>query len=546
MAKRKYIFLLVAFGISIVHLTGCGRSSGFGSNPIENIAVFDREGEEDTMAEEGEDTAILLAENPGETEGQDETENQGKSGNKDEAESNGKSGNQDETESLNGAESQGETKNQGGTKEESEQEESRNEADNTPKEAPQLPSTGKRLEDFVPEGWEVMDSVQLDFNGDAIPDYVGVLEAVSIDMEGYRMYTDYPRILFAIASDGSDGYRLDFQDVNLIRTRSEGGVFGDPYLPLTAEGESFTTHTYGGSAWRWSEDNTYTYREGIWWLALSEETYGYGGYTTSYSKDDWESGVGIRKRRSSEFSDMEGNWESEEYDVVYELTLDEPLTLEQAGKRWWLAPERVTDWEVEKIVFGEDTRLSEEIDLSEDMELPESMVKLPDEAYVDYCDEDCVLYTFNCNQNTDESAYCLAMYRWQDKVLSVLAKEETAIDYPEVYKGKIYYSTDIVENVSYKEMQDGVEQITEEVDTVGVRLIRMNLDGTGKETVFEYRYQENTDGITGSRIPYLSLIYEINGDEIVAEVYIGNEPHPFYRMKTDGSGQKMIGQMPKE
>ena len=47
-----------------------------------------------------------------------------------------------------------------------------------------------------------------------------------------------------------------------------------------------------------------------------------------------------------------------------------------------------------------------------------------------------------------------------------------------------------------------------------------------------------------SRIPYVALIYEISGDEIVTEVYIGDESHPFYRMKTDGSECKEIGQIP--
>ena len=145
------------------------------------------------------------------------------------------------------------------------------------------------------------------------------------------VYQGYPRILFAIASDEKDGYHLDFQDINLIRTRDEGGIFGDPYQPLTVEGLSFTTNAYGGSAWRWSEKNTYTYREGTWFRTLSENTNGYGGYTTSYSKDDWESGVGIRKERSSDFDDMEEDWDSEEYDLEYEVSLDEPLTLEQAG-----------------------------------------------------------------------------------------------------------------------------------------------------------------------------------------------------------------------
>lgn len=75
-------------------------------------------------------------------------------------------------------------------------------------------------------------------------------------MDGYWTYQGYPRILFAITSDETKRYHLNFQDINLIRTRDEGGVYGDPYLPLTADAVSFTTHMYGGSAWRWSEDFT--------------------------------------------------------------------------------------------------------------------------------------------------------------------------------------------------------------------------------------------------------------------------------------------------
>ena len=410
--------------------------------------------------------------------------------------------------------------------------------ESVPGETPQLPAKASNLAAFAPEGWALLDSVELDFNQDGIPDYVGVLEAAGIEGEEDWTYQDAPRILFAAAGDGAEGYRLDFQDINLIRTRAEGGVFGDPYEPLTAEGASFTTHAYGGSAWRWSEDYTYTYRGGAWYLTASETIYGYGSYITSYSRDDWDSGKGIRKERSSEFSDMEENWEnwegvedwdSEKYDLEYELPLDEPLTLEQAGKRWWLAKDRVTDWEVASVTCAAGVELSEE------------QVERPGEAYLEYCDEDCALYSFS---NGESGLSYLAMYRWEDRTLSVLAQEEDAINQPELYEGKIYYVTDIVEPVRYKTAQDGEEQTAEEEDTVGVRLNRIALEGTGKETIFTYRYPEEGQEIRESQIPYLALIYEISGGEIIAEVYIGGKPHPFYRMKTDGSGAKKIGQVP--
>lgn len=422
-----------------------------------------------------------------------------------------------------------------GAEGESELEESGNEVDDTPKEVPQLAETGKQLEDFVPEGWELLDSVELDFNEDGISDFVGVLEEAVENGEGVMGYQGCPRILFAVASDGAERYRLDFQDINLIYTREEGGVMGDPYAPLTAEGTSFTTHTYGGSQWRWSKESTYTYRNGTWWLTLSEETFGYLDYTTDYSKDDWESGVGIRKKRSSDRGDMERTEGPVEYDVEYEMALDEPLTLELAGKRGPLAAGRVTDWEVAGIVSAVDVELSGD------------EVKHPDEAYLNYCDEDRVLYVSNPSPDGGGGFYYLVMYRWQDKVMSVLAKEKAAIYNPIFYNGKIYYAAEIVENVKYKTAEGGKEQSEEEEGIVGIRLNRMNPDGTGKETIFEYRGQEPGQEMRESAISYIGMLYEISGDEIAAVISTeAGHPDLLYRMKTDGSGCEKIGQLPKE
>ncbi|MDE7477402.1 MAG: hypothetical protein K2M91_05555 [Lachnospiraceae bacterium] len=223
MAKRKYIFLSIIIGISGISLMGCRRDA-VSYLTEEEAGIFGTDSIENSMAEADTDTA--LSEN-------DLTETEA-----------------------------------------SEQGQSENETEVISERTPQLPNTGRKLDDFVPEGWSILDSVELDFNEDGIMDYVGVLETFSAE------YQNYPRILFGIASDGMDEYRLDFQDINLIRTRDEGGVFGDPYEPLTVDGLSFTTHAYGGSAWRWSEDNTYTYQENIWRLTSSEDSYGYYEYTT--------------------------------------------------------------------------------------------------------------------------------------------------------------------------------------------------------------------------------------------------------------------------
>lgn len=431
--------------------------------------------------------------------------------------------------------------------EESATEPSESEEDTSPEQTklsmPTLPATGCELSDFVAEGWELLDFVELDYNGDGIKDYVGVQD-VPPDKEKDLWWYDSScfRILFAIVSEGPGQYRLDFQEDNLIRTREEGGVYGDPYESLTAEGTSFTTHAFGGSAWKWSEAYTYTYREGTWYLTWSEDDYGYGPYTTDYTKNDWESGIRTRRTRSTEWSDMEQHMGTEEivhddgvYDLEYEMRLDEPLTLYQASKRWWLAPDRVTDWEVRRIVLAEGIELSQE------------MVKTPEAAYLrDYCDENCVLYTFSCSGQDDQEKRYLAMYCWQDKSLYVLAEEDSSIDDIEINGDKIYYSTEVIKHIAYKSVVKGESIVREEDDGIGMRLNRINMDGTGKEVIFEYLYPGTDQQILESKPPYMGLITDISGGEVVIEVYIGSNPHPVYRMNMDGSNLRQIGQIPKE
>lgn len=219
--------------------------------------------------------------------------------------------------------------------------------------------------------------------------------------------------------------------------------------------------------------------------------------------------------------------------MTYELKLDEPLTLEQAGWRSVTASDRVTDWEVADMTFAPEVDLSGEL------------VVLPDEAYIYYSDEDCVLYTFS---DEEEAFYYLAMYRWEDKVLSILAKEDAEIDVYNMkyYKGKIYYTVDIRDHVTYATVQDEAERTTQQRENVGVRLCRIGPDGLGKENLYEYRHPKAGQEVLESTIPYMGLQYEISGDEIVMEVSTESDFYLYIRMNTDGSGIREIGRMPKE
>lgn len=411
---------------------------------------------------------------------------------------------------------------------------------------PELPATGTQLSDFVAEGWELMDSVELDFNEDGIIDYVGVQE-VPLDKNKDGWQNDLSlRVLFAIASDGEGQYRLDFQDANLIRARTEGGMMGDPYNGIEGEGRSFTTHTWGGSSDKWTESYTYTYRDGTWYLTASEDCYGYCGNVDDYRRNDWDSGIHIRKTRGRTVNCCRGEWVFDPgvYELEYEMRLDEPLTLYQASRRWWLTLDRIRDREVRDIVIAEG------IDLSEDR-----IEELVERIYYDSdcMDENYVLGTF-CDEEGGKSY--LALYNWQDKSLAVLAQADVCGEWTfsidnmgiGIYRDKIYYTEDIIETVRYNYTFKEETGIEEEDWVVGQKLFRMNLDGTEKETIFTYRYPGMDQPILEKHPPYSISIYDvsISGGEIVFGVYISDEDCPYYRMNVDGSEQRKIGQVSHE
>ena len=217
-----------------------------------------------------------------------------------------------------------------------------------PEEIPQLPKTGKSLDDFIPEGWYLMDSVSIDFNEDGAEDYVGVLEHLSVkglgsEAQGFAWgEISLTRILFALRSAGKQ-YQLDFQDAALIRRQGEGGMMPDPYFPLTVDGKSFTTHAWGGSGWKWAQDHTYQYRDGTWYMVKSHETSYYGGWGEYERIDDYATGIGLHKsndletRYSGQYSVPE-DWDEESgafyFETAEQVKLGPPPTLEAFSKKF--------------------------------------------------------------------------------------------------------------------------------------------------------------------------------------------------------------------
>ena len=72
--------------------------------------------------------------------------------------------------------------------------------------APALPETGDSLEAFIPQGWEMKDSVSFDYNGDGSMDFVSVLEYVEESEDGvfYRLWREGRKV-----PAGLSGYQSD-------------------------------------------------------------------------------------------------------------------------------------------------------------------------------------------------------------------------------------------------------------------------------------------------------------------------------------------------
>jgi hypothetical protein len=126
---------------------------------------------------------------------------------------------------------------------------------------PVIAKKGKTIRDFIPRGWDTLQTLTLDFNKDGKRDAVLALRS-----KADTTYTeDIPRILVILAGDSS-GYKLSAQSATVLLCRNCGGVFGDPYDGISAEGNVITVSHYGGSSMRWFYRWKFRFQKNDWYL----------------------------------------------------------------------------------------------------------------------------------------------------------------------------------------------------------------------------------------------------------------------------------------
>lgn len=387
-------------------------------------------------------------------------------------------------------------------------------------ELPELAKQINKKEEIAPKDWSLLDYKENDFNEDGLNDIVGVIE---------HQYSDeimYPRILFIYFNNGN-GYSLYLMNPYIIRNCDEGGVFGDPYEELSVYKNTFTTNAYGGSAWRWSENLTYEYKSGDWFLLSAENWYGYGDFETIYSYDDYNSGKGFR--RVTEDSPEKENPEKLEYDVK----LDKQPLLKDYAYPSYLIRERIQAPDIKSVCYNADIKQFD----GNYPELSESNILGWNNEYI--------IYKIN---QTDEIVY-IGVLSLKNNNLQMIARYDAGDQEEEafsdltatIYNDRLYYVESITKMVPVRSH----EIVSDSREVIAVQLISMKLDGTDKKVVFRADHSKYEEGkIVEGYLDYITLEYVVTGDEIIVMVY-GGDNHPYYRMNLQGEEISLIGSVPE-
>jgi hypothetical protein len=376
---------------------------------------------------------------------------------------------------------------------------------------PVLPARVNSIYEFVPEGWELRDYAEFDFDGDGLTDVVGVLQQTTEHPDYYDWRS--PRILF-VARGTADGFLLDFQDMNLVRARWDDWPFGDTFMSLLVEGNTFTIEEYGSSMWSWHVYAVFEYRNG-WYLARVGQSVFSRGVEFSRITNDYTTGVGLRQVNDDSPENIAILFEFDEprFEFEYYVTLGTAPNLREVSERSRLNTFRGIEFPIREVF------------ISDGIDLRPADVPLPERFSIRYTDEFYVIYIFY-----DEGYMYLAVYHRESEVLNVILQDAHSGNISNVFPSVIMYDEKIFllerdENFSF------------------ARLSRMNLDGTEREIIFRCENAFAPGEVFENYFPLMYVSFYISGGELIVRIYNPPAPQRFYRMNPDGTNVTLIGEL---
>ncbi len=126
---------------------------------------------------------------------------------------------------------------------------------------------------FVVKGYEMMDYITGDLNGDKRPDAILILKVPGED----SVIGNIPaRPLILLLRQANGSLKAIKRNDQMILCHQCGGVFGDPYEDTRISKNSFVINFYGGSNWRWGIEYTFRYDAASNnWLLMKEKQENY-------------------------------------------------------------------------------------------------------------------------------------------------------------------------------------------------------------------------------------------------------------------------------
>ena len=125
---------------------------------------------------------------------------------------------------------------------------------------------------FIPKGYETLDYITGDLNGDKKTDAILILKQPWEDTASMDAAAARPLILLVRQADGK--LQQVARNDNAIFCRQCGGVMGDPYAATKIAINGFNLSFYGGSNWRWEADYHFNYKplKKNWYLVKETHT----------------------------------------------------------------------------------------------------------------------------------------------------------------------------------------------------------------------------------------------------------------------------------
>jgi hypothetical protein len=126
------------------------------------------------------------------------------------------------------------------------------------------------LQEIIPQGYEIRDSVSGHLNNDQFIDMIVVLKMNNEDSVAAKSEFAIKRETI-ILYGSANGYSVVARNMNAVYCVNCGGVMGDPFVGLYIENESFSISHYGGGVWRWGRVSTFSKNtKGLWVLTKDE------------------------------------------------------------------------------------------------------------------------------------------------------------------------------------------------------------------------------------------------------------------------------------